>query len=89
MRKVIRLGDSTSHGGKVISTNATHVSTGGIPVACVGDTCTCPIPGHTECTIVSGSPRHRIKGVPIAFEDDVTSCGAKLIASMDSFKTNG
>lgn len=87
MRKVIRLGDATSHGGKVISTRATHFKVGGIPVACVGDPCTCPISGHTSCTITSGSSRHRIKGVSIAFEDDVTSCGAKLKSSFQSFRT--
>ena len=87
MRKVIRLGDSTTHGGKVISARASHFKIGGIPVACVGDICSCPMPGHSGCTIASGSTRHRIKGVPIAFEDDVTSCGAKLIASVQNFRT--
>ena len=87
MRKVIRLGDTTSHGGKVIDTRATHFKVGGIPVACVGDPCTCPMPGHTSCTIASGSPRHHIKGVSIAFEDDVTSCGAKLKSSVQDFRT--
>jgi uncharacterized Zn-binding protein involved in type VI secretion len=88
MRKVIRLGDSTTHGGKVISVQATHFLVAGVPVACVGDVCSCPIPGHTGCTIVSGSPRHRIKGIAIAFEDDRTSCGAKLISSSATFRTS-
>lgn len=88
MRKVIRLGDPTSHGGKVISTRATNFKVGGILVACVGDSCSCPIPGHSGCTIASGSSRHRIKGVLIAFEDDVTSCGAKLKSSLQNFRTS-
>lgn len=88
MRKVIRLGDSTTHGGKVISVQVTHFVVDGVPVACVGDVCTCPIPGHNGCTIVSGSPRHRIKGVSIAFEDDSTSCGAKLISSAEQFHSS-
>jgi len=87
MRKVIRLGDATSHGGKVIGSRADHFTVGGIAVACVGDPCTCPIPGHSGCTIASGSPRHRIKGVSIAFEDDVTSCGARLKSSLQNFST--
>ena len=87
MRKVIRLGDTTSHGGKVIGTAASNFKVGGIPVACVGDSCTCPISGHNGCKIVSGSPRHHIKGVSIAFEDDVTSCGAKLKSSVENFRT--
>lgn len=88
MRKVIRLGDPTSHGGKVISTRTGNFKVGGIPVACVGDSCSCPIPGHSGCTIASGSSRHRIKGVLIAFEDDVTSCGAKLKSSLQNFCTS-
>lgn len=87
MRNVIRLGDSTSHGGKVISVRANNFKVGGVPVACVGDPCSCPIPGHNGCTIASGSARHRIGGRSIAFEDDVTSCGAKLIASLRNFRT--
>lgn len=88
MRKVIRLGDSTTHGGKVISVQATHFLVGGAAVACVGDVCSCPVPGHNGCTIVSGSPRHRIKGLSIAFEDDLTSCGARLLSSSETFRTS-
>jgi uncharacterized Zn-binding protein involved in type VI secretion len=84
---VIRLGDVTSHGGKVVSTRATNLKVGGIPVACVGDPCSCPVAGHTGCTIASGSAHHRNKGVSIAFEDDVTSCGAKLKSSLTNFRT--
>lgn len=49
MRNVIRLGDETSHGGKVISSRANHFKVGGIPVACVGDQCSCPMAGHNGC----------------------------------------
>lgn len=87
MRKVIRLGDSTSHGGKVISARATHFKVGGIAVACIGDPCSCPIKGHNGCTIASGSARHRIGGVPVAFEGDATSCGAKLLSSVTNYST--
>ena len=81
MRNVIRLGDQTSHGGKVLSVRATHFKVGGIPVACVDDPCSCPISGHTDCTIASGSAVHKIDGKAVAFEGDKTSCGATLIAS--------
>jgi len=88
MRKVIRLGDPTSHGGKVISVRATHFTVGGVPVACIGDPCSCPVSGHTNCKIVSGSERHHIDGIAIAFEDDMTSCGAKLKAGGGVFGTS-
>jgi uncharacterized Zn-binding protein involved in type VI secretion len=88
MRNVIRLGDATSHGGKVVSTKATHFKVSGISVACVGDLCFCPIQGHNNCRIVSGSARHRVNGMRLAFEDDQTSCGAKLISTLTNFKTS-
>ncbi|MFD0756722.1 PAAR domain-containing protein [Massilia norwichensis] len=54
MRNVIRFGDATSHGGKVASVSATHFTVDGIPVARMGDTCSCPIKGHNNCTIAEG-----------------------------------
>jgi uncharacterized Zn-binding protein involved in type VI secretion len=87
MKNVIRLGDATSHGGKVVSCGATHFKVHGVQVACVGDACSCPIPGHTNCTIMTGSPHHLIKGKRIAFDGDELSCGAKLIASFKHFST--
>ena len=88
MRRVIRLGDSTTHGGRVISVQASHFLVAGVAVACVGDVCSCPLPGHNGCTIVSGSARHRINGVQVAFEDDTTSCGARLISSASTYRSS-
>lgn len=87
MKNAIRLGDSTTHGGKVISASATHFKIQGIPVACVGDACSCPIPGHAGCKIVSGSAHHTISGKQIAFDGDRLSCGAKLTSSFQHFST--
>lgn len=87
MRNVIRLGDATSHGGKVLSTSAKNFKVAGIPVACVGDTCSCPIPGHNDCTIKTGSSHHLVNGKQIAFDGDSLSCGARLISSLNHFNT--
>ena len=87
MRNVIRLGDATSHGGKVVSASATNFKVQGVPVVCVGDACSCPIPGHNDCTITTGSPHHLIKGRQIAFDGDSLSCGATLISSFKHFST--
>lgn len=89
MRRVIRLGDATSHGGKVIKCSAVHFKISGVPVACVGDICSCPIPGHGKCKIVTGSPHHLIDGKQIAFEGDKLSCGAKLITGFPHFCKDG
>lgn len=87
MKNVIRLGDATTHGGKVISANATHFKIQGVPVACVGDACSCPVPGHTGCKIISGSEHHTVSGRQIAFDGDRLSCGAKLISSFQHFRS--
>ena len=81
MRKIIRLGDSTTHGGKVVCCQAEHFKVGGIPAACVGDKSSCPVPGHVACTIIEGDSRHAIGGRPVAYEGHKTSCGATLLAS--------
>ncbi len=86
MPKVIRLGDATSHGGKVVSVTAKHFTVGGIAVACVGDTCTCPIKGHDVCTIAEGDPHHVINGVAVAYEGHKTTCGATLQATTQDFR---
>lgn len=87
MQDVIRLGDGTSHGGKVVGVAATNFKIQGAPVACVGDTCSCPIPGHSDCTITTGSAHHLINGKQVAFDGDGLSCGAKLISSFTHFST--
>lgn len=80
MKGVIRLGDATSHGGKVVNTSGT-ARVHGLTVARKGDVCVCPISGHTVCVIAEGDPKVLLDGVPVAFEGHKTSCGATLISS--------
>ena len=51
MKRVIRLGDPTTHGGTVVSASSTTIING-IRVARLGDQVTCPIPGHGTVVIV-------------------------------------
>ena len=81
MRGVIRLGDPTSHGGKVISA-APRSDVHGVAVARQGDRCLCPIRGHEVCIIAEGDPQVLIDGVPVAFEGHKKTCGATLISTM-------
>jgi uncharacterized Zn-binding protein involved in type VI secretion len=85
MGNVIRLGDATSHGGKVDSVSATHFTVGGIAVARVGDSCSCPINGHNNCTIAEGDPTHVIDGIAVAYDGHKITCGATLTASIGHF----
>jgi uncharacterized Zn-binding protein involved in type VI secretion len=83
MRKVIRLNDPTSHGGKVASVAASHFTVGGIALARVGDKTTCPL--HGDGTITEGDPMHTIDGIGVAYEGHKASCGASLQSTVDSF----
>jgi uncharacterized Zn-binding protein involved in type VI secretion len=85
MRNVIRFGDATSHGGKVASVSATHFTVDGIPVARMGDTCSCPIKGHNNCTIAEGDATHVIDGIAVAYDGHKTICGAILTSSVRNF----
>jgi uncharacterized Zn-binding protein involved in type VI secretion len=77
---VIRLGDTTTHGGKVIST-AHHPTDMGKPIACVGDMVECPL-CKGVFPIVEGDPECKIQGTPVAFDGHKTACGAALISSV-------
>lgn len=88
MANVIRLGDATSHGGKVESASATHFTVDGIAVARVGDVCSCPIKGHDKCTIAESDPTHVIDGIAVAYHGDKTTCGATLFASIGNFSAD-
>lgn len=78
--KFIVLGDSTSHGGKVVSASS-ETTVGGKGVARVGDMVSCPKRNHNTCPIISGDATCLIDGKPVAREGDKTSCGAVLLAA--------
>lgn len=81
MRGIIRVGDATSHGGRVTTGSAVS-EVMGRPVARIGDMCICPIAGHQTCVIVEGDPNVNVDGKPAAFDGHKTSCGTTLISSM-------
>lgn len=85
MKRVIRLGDPTSHGGVVVSASPTTVINGK-PVARVGDTVTCPIKGHGTVVIVEGDSSWSVDGRAVALEGHKTSCGASLISTLPSLE---
>lgn len=76
MPKIIRLGDTGSHGGTV-TTASPDVLAQGQPVARVGDTYTCLI--HGPNPIVTGSPNTTANGQAVARVGDTTACGATLL----------
>jgi uncharacterized Zn-binding protein involved in type VI secretion len=81
MKKVIRIGDQSSHGGVVLS-GASKTMMFGKAVALLGDKVSCPIKGHGVCPIVEGDSSWLVDGKPVALEGHKTACGAALISSM-------
>lgn len=81
MKRIIRLGDPTSHGGTVVSAASSTVLFGK-PVALLGDQVTCPQQGHSNCTIVEGDSSWLVGGKPVALEGHKVSCGATLISTL-------
>lgn len=83
MPNIVRLNDPTTHGGSVTAVAATNFTVGGIPVACVGDKCSCPV--HGVGTILEGDPHHTIGGIPVAYDGHKTSCGATVKSTLTNF----
>ena len=88
MRAVVRLGDSSSHGGTVI-TASSRVRVGGALVARIGDLHSCPVPGHGITAITTGAARCKVEGSPVARAGDMAGCGAVLIASQSKVVVGG
>lgn len=79
MQDIVRLGDSTSHGGTVIEAFG-QTNLNGKPMAGVGHAVVCP-----KCKgifpIAEGSALLDVGGIPVALDGMKTACGASLIAS--------
>jgi uncharacterized Zn-binding protein involved in type VI secretion len=84
----IRLGDATSHGGKVTSA-AEQTDVMGKPLARIDDTCSCPIAGHSNCVIIEGDPNWTIEGRAVALDGHKVSCGATLISTLGNVTRDG
>jgi len=82
MTDLIRLGDATDHGGKVISASST-MRYDGIAVARKGDEVSCPRhPDVRPNLILDGEEAMKDEGVPIARHGYRAMCGCKLISSL-------
>lgn len=78
-RNVIRIGDQTDHGGKVISASSGTIVMGR-EAALAGDMTMCPkCKGQFPIKADGAGAKHC--GTSYAYENDVTACGAKLIAA--------
>lgn len=79
-RAVIRLGDQTDHGGKVISASS-GTTVMGKPAALADDMTMCPrCKGSFPIKPDGSGAKH--KGRAYAYHNDMTACGARLLASL-------
>jgi uncharacterized Zn-binding protein involved in type VI secretion len=74
-------GDTTSHGGKIVSASAKiGVGDNSRRAARLGDLVECPKCKGTFPIVTTQNPAMTVDGVPLAFHGDKTACGAVLIA---------
>ena len=77
MPAVARLGDTSDHGGTIIS-SASKTTTDGLLTARVGDSHSCPIPGHGVTAILTGSSTFTCEGAIVAVVGSTCGCGATI-----------
>lgn len=80
-RGVIRLNDSTDHGGKVISASSGTMDLGK-EAALQGDMTHCPT-CNGDFPIKPPLTGAKHQGKPYAYDGDLTECGARLISSIE------
>lgn len=79
MPEIIRMGDPTSHGGRVVEGSASDICQGK-PIAFIGHKTFCPI-CKGSFPIVEGSMSTTFYGRGVALAGMKTACGAVLIAT--------
>lgn len=77
MPLIVRLGDTSSHGGAVVTSAAKSLVEGKL-IARIDDILACPI--HGPNPIVEGSDKMLCEGKKVARHGDHTACGASLIS---------
>lgn len=84
MRGVIRLNDSTDHGGRVITASST-ILIDNLPAALVGDLVSCPKEGHGISPILPGDGHFLSENRQVALHGFRAGCGCMLLASSNGF----
>jgi uncharacterized Zn-binding protein involved in type VI secretion len=78
MTEIVRLNDSSDHGGFMTSASG-HFKVNGIMVCVNIDQHTCPIPGHGTTSVTSSSTL-KSNGKSVIHVGDKAGCGATIIS---------
>jgi uncharacterized Zn-binding protein involved in type VI secretion len=79
MKNIALLGDSSDHGGSLVSTNTDNTfDVGGIQVCANGCDHSCPIPGHGTTQVSAVTVKSYINGKLIITTNAVAGCGATI-----------
>src|SRR5574343_970848 len=85
-KRIVVVGDGTTHGGSVISGSPNHTIMGKA-IARLGDNVSCPqkYPNkapHGVNPIVEGDGSYLVDGIPVALDGHKSACGCALIGSV-------
>jgi len=82
-RAVARIGDSSTHGGSIITSNQDgSVKAEGKEIAVEGALFSCPIEGHDVTSITSNLDNDwTVNGKKVVLDGSVAGCGARIIAT--------
>lgn len=79
MKNISLIGDTSNHGGVIITTNQDNsVTVGGIAVAVHSALHSCPIPDHGITAITAVTIKSKINGKNILTSGAVAGCGAVI-----------
>ena len=82
LRPLLRLGDPTTGGGRLVQVAAARFQVEGRPVATRGDLATCALPGHPPLSpLVDGDPACCVHGRPVARDGARLACGCQVHAT--------
>lgn len=76
----------TPHVGGPISSGNAAMTVNGVPVALVGDTCTCNVGGPD--VIVSGNAAMTVNGIPVAQVGSTTAHGGVIVEGDSALQIN-
>ncbi len=83
MAAIVRVGDTTNHGGTVVGPGAATVLVGGMPVAVLGDMHVCSLPPNTHqptaSPFIASNATVLIAGRPVVTTSDSCACGAMAV----------